>query len=352
MNLSNMTLAQLRYLVAVDRERSFREAAARSFVTQPALSQQIQKLEEELGIRVFDRSRQPVVPTELGERVLAQARAILREADRMADVVAESAGPVSGRFRLGILPTLAPTLLPLFLPSFARRHSLVELQIEEVQTERMLELLRADSLDGGIAATPLAAPQIEERALYRESFVLYAPASHPLARRRRVDQTALAAEPVWIMAEGHCFRNQVLQLCGTPRPVIAGAGGSVTFASGSFETLIRLVDEGFGITVLPELVAGTLPAAKQRACVRPFAPPAPTREVSFVHHRRHLRRAIADALVEAIAAAVPATKGGHTPPLDPRTVDPTPENPAGSARGRRRAPARSVARGDRRNRRA
>src|SRR4030095_4552225 len=139
MNLSSMTLAQLRYLVAVDRERSFREAAARCFVTQPALSQQIQKLEEELGIRVFDRSRQPVVPTERGERVLAQARTVLREADRMADVIAESAGPVSGRFRLGILPTLAPTLLPLFLPAFARRHSLVELQSPEVQTETMLE---------------------------------------------------------------------------------------------------------------------------------------------------------------------------------------------------------------------
>jgi LysR family hydrogen peroxide-inducible transcriptional activator len=161
-----MTLAQLRYLVAVSDERSFREAAARCFVTQPALSMQVRKLEDGLGVRVFDRSRQPVVPTELGERILAQARAVLREADRMADIVAESAGPLSGRYRLGILPTLAPTLLPLFVPSFARRHPLVELVIEEVQTDPMLERLRADALDGGIAATgPLAAQQIDERPL-------------------------------------------------------------------------------------------------------------------------------------------------------------------------------------------
>jgi len=349
-----MTLAQLRYLVAVDRERSFREAAARCFVTQPALSQQIQKLEEELGIRVFDRSRQPVVPTELGERVLDQERTILREADRMVDVIAESAGPVSGRFRLGILPTLAPTLLPLFLPAFARRHSLVELQIQEVQTETMLEWLRADALDRGIAATPLGAPQIEERPLYRESFVVYAPAGHPLTRRRRVDQTALAEEPVWIMAEGHCFRNQVLQLCGAPRPVIAGTGGAVTFASGSFETLIRLVDEGFGVTVLPELVASALPPAKRRARVRPFAPPVPTREVSFVHHRRHLRRAIADAIADAIEAALPQAGGSSAPPLDPLGAEPapTPESLAGSARDRRPERARSAARGGRRRPRA
>ena len=317
-----MTLAQLRYLVAVDNERSFREAAARCFVTQPALSMQIQKLEEELGVRVFDRSRQPVVPTELGERVLAQARAVLREAERMSDVVAESAGPLSGRYRLGILPTLAPTLLPLFVPAFARRHPLVELVIEEVQTDPMLERLRADSLDGGLAATPLGAPQIEERPIYREPLFVYVSPKHPLARKRRVEQSALAGEPVWIMAEGHCFRDQVLQLCGEPRSVVSGTGGAVRFASGSFETLVRMVDQGFGVTVLPELVVRTLPPAKRRSRVRPFAAPVPTREVSFLHHRRHLRRAIADALIDAVRAAVPAQTASGAPPLAPRLVTP------------------------------
>jgi LysR family transcriptional regulator, hydrogen peroxide-inducible genes activator len=318
MDLSNVTLAQLRCLVAVDRERSFREAAGRCFVTQPALSMQVQKVEAELGVKVFDRSRQPVVPTEIGERVLAQARTVLRETERLADVVAASAGPLSGRYRLGILPTLAPTLLPRFLPGFARRHPLVELVIEELQTEPMLERLRADALDGGLAATPLEAPQIEERPLFREPFFVYLPPGHALARRRRIAQEALPGKEVWILAEGHCFREQVLQLCGAPRSVVSGAGGAVRFASGSFETLVRLVDEGFGLTVLPDLLVRWLPATTRRAQVRPFTPPVPAREVSLLHHRRHLRRAIADALVEAIRAAVPRVSESTTAPLPPR----------------------------------
>ncbi|MBM4267907.1 MAG: hydrogen peroxide-inducible genes activator [Deltaproteobacteria bacterium] len=322
MNLSRVTLTQLGYLVAVERERSFRDAAKRSFVTQPALSQQIGKLEEELGVRVFDRSRQPVVPTEIGERILAQARAILREVERLGDVVAESAGPLSGRYRLGILPTLAPSLVPLFLPDFMRRHSLVELVVEEVTTEEMIERLRRDDLDGGLAATPLHTTEIAERPLYREPLHAYVSPGHPLARRRRIDQRELAKEPVWILGEGHCFREQVLQLCGPRRPVVAGGSGAVAFESATFETLIGLVDRDFGSTVLPDLVVRALLAAKRRERVRPFAPPVPSREVSLVSRRRHLRRAIADALAAAIEAAVPpelvASRRDRSRPLDPR----------------------------------
>lgn len=308
MNLSigSMTLSQLAYLVAVDRQRSFREAAASCFVTQPALSQQVAKLEEELGVRIFDRSRQPVVPTEAGEQVLAQARVILREAQRMSDVVAGLGGEVAGAYRLGILPTLAPTLLPRFLPGFVREHPRVELVVEELQTAAMLARLAGDTLDGGLAATPLHAPGIHERSLCRERFFVYAAAGHRLLRGRSVAQAELAAESVWIMGEGHCFRDQVLQLCGTGRTVSADGAGSVRFESGSFDTLVRLVDAGFGVTVLPELVLDTLPAARRKARVRPFAAPVPTREVSFVHSRDHLRRAIADALVDAIRSALPA----------------------------------------------
>jgi LysR family hydrogen peroxide-inducible transcriptional activator len=300
-----MTLSQLGYLVAVDRHRSFREAAASCFVTQPALSQQIAKLEEELGVRVFDRSRQPVVPTEPGEKILAQARVILREAARMADVVSGLGGELAGSYRLGILPTLAPTVLPRFLPGFVRRHPRVALVVEELQTAVMLARLADDTLDGGVAATPLHAPGIHERPLYREPFHVYAASGHRFLRARSVAQAALADESVWIMAEGHCFREQVLQLCGTGRTVAPAGAGSVRFESGNFDTLVRLVDADFGVTVLPELVIDTLPPARRRARVRPFAPPVPTREVSFVHSRDHLRGAIADALVEAIRGALP-----------------------------------------------
>jgi LysR family hydrogen peroxide-inducible transcriptional activator len=300
-----MTLSQLGYLVAVARQRSFRDGAAACFVSQPALSQQIKKLEEELGVRVFDRSRQPVVPTEAGERILAQARIILREAERMGEVVAGLSGELAGTYRLGILPTLAPTLLPRFLPAFVRSHPRVELVVEELQTAGMVARLGDDALDGGLAATPLHAPGIHERPLYREPFHVYVAAGHPLARRKAVRQSELARASVWIMAEGHCFREQVLQLCGTGRTVGTPGGGAVRFESGNFETLVRLVDADFGVTVLPELVIEGLPAARRRARVRPFAPPVPTREVSFVQARDHLRRAIADALVEHIRRALP-----------------------------------------------
>lgn len=305
MNLSTMTLAQLGYLVAVDRYRSFREAAASCHVTQPALSQQVQKLEEALGGRVFDRSRQPIVPTELGARVLTQARIVLREAERMGDVVTEATGAVAGRYRLGIIPTLAPTLLPLVLPRFVRKHPAVELVIEELQTEVLVARLEEDTLDGGLAATPLHARRIHERPLYREPFSVYVAANHPLAKRPRVGQRELAEQSVWIMAEGHCFREQVLQLCQGERVVSAPGGGSVEFVSGTFETLIRLVDANFGLTVLPELVIRALPAAQRKRHVRPFVPPVPVREVSFVHSRDHLRRAVADALVAELVASLP-----------------------------------------------
>lgn len=329
--LSTMTLSQLGYLVAVERQRSFREAAASCFVTQPALSQQILKLEEQLGVRVFDRSKQPVVPTEAGLRILAQARVILREAARMADVVAELSGEVAGTYRLGIIPTLAPTLLPRFLPSFVRRHPRVELVVEELQTAVMVARLADDTLDGGIAATPLHVAGLHERALCREPFQVYAASGHRLLRGKSVTQLQLAEESVWIMGEGHCFRTQVLQLCGTGRAVADEGGGSVRFESGNFETLVRLVDAGIGVTVLPELVIESLPAARRRARVRPFAPPVPTREVGFVHGRDHLRRAIADALVESIRASLPAAMvaraGGPG-----RVLDPVPERIGRAAR--------------------
>lgn len=328
--IANMTLSQLAYLVAVDRQRSFREAAASCFVTQPALSQQIHKLEEELGVRVFDRSRQPVVPTEPGEQVLAQARVILREAARMGDVVTGIAGEVAGTYRLGIIPTLAPTLLPRFLPAFVRRHPRVELVVEELQTAVMLARLTDDTLDGGLAATPLHAPGIHERPLYREPFHVYAASGHRFLRARSVAQAALAGESVWIMGEGHCFRDQVLQLCGTGRTVSAEGTGSVRFESGSFDTLVRLVDADFGVTILPELALAGLPPARRKARVRPFAPPVPTREVSFVHSRDHLRRAIADALVEEIRGVLPAelVAAAHA---GERVLSPLPQ-PSGPAR--------------------
>jgi len=291
MDLANLTLTQLRYVVAIDQFRSFRLAAEHCHISQPALSMQLGKLEETLGMTLFDRSRQPVVPTERGAVVVAQARTILRETERLGDLVQEGTA-IAGRYRLGVLPSLASTVVPLFLPEFSRRHGEVELIVEEVQTEPMLRALDSDALDGGIAVTPLGAPGVFERELFQEPFFVYLSPRHPLRRRARVRQSDLVGEQLWLMPEGHCFRTQVLQLCkADPTP------SSVRFESGSFETLVRLVDTGLGLTILPELAVRELSARRRNAQVRPFAAPVPVRQVSFVYRREHLRRATAEALI-------------------------------------------------------
>lgn len=326
MDLSNLTLTQLRYLVAVDRFRSFRSAAEHCHVSQPALSMQIGKLEETLGLSLFDRSRQPVVPTERGALVVAQARTILRETERLEDVVSVTS-PVAGRYRLGVLPSLAPTLVPLFVPDFSRRHPQVELVVEELMTDQMLQALDRDALDGGVAVTPLGAPGLHERELFQEPLYVYLSPAHALRRRARIRQSDLADEQLWLMPEGHCFRAQVLQLCSADR-ITAG----VRLESGSFETLIRLVDSGLGLTILPELVVRELPARRRKAQVRPFAPPIPVRQVSFVYLRAHLRRAVAEALIETIgerlgALGYRAKPRGQTAVLSPIATTPGASGP-------------------------
>jgi LysR family hydrogen peroxide-inducible transcriptional activator len=304
MDLSALTLTHLRYLVAIDSTRSFRAAADECHVSQPTLSTQLQKVEEIVGAKLFDRSRQPVIPTEVGARVVAQARIILRETKRLGDVA--QPGAPSGAFHLGVIPTLASSLVPLLLPRFAKKHPKVELVLEEVPTDRLVARLQDDSLDGGLAATPLGAPAVFERPVCREPLWVYLSPGHPLLRRARVRQSELADQCVWLMPEGHCFRTQVLHLCNLRRDAQRPCdGASVRFESGSFETLIRLVDAGLGMTVLPELVVRALPAATRRSRVRPFEGVTPVREVSFIRIREHLRREVADAIVDALLTTLP-----------------------------------------------
>lgn len=312
MDLANVTLTQLRYVVAVDRFRSFRLAAKHCHVSQPALSMQLGKLEELLDLVVFDRSRQPVVPTARGAAVVAQARAILHETERLAEV-AQGETEIAGRYRLGIIPSLAPTLVPRFLPAFSREYPKVELVVEEVQTDAMLRRLQDDSLDGGVAVTPLGAAGVHEQELFREPLYAYLPPRHALGKRARVRQSDLVDEQVWLMAEGHCFRTQVLHLCRVSQE---SERRGARFESGSFETLVRLVDAGQGVTVLPELVVQGLALPHQKKRVRPFAAPVPVRQVSFVHAREHLHRAIAGALISALKHATRGVGGaGRTPSI-------------------------------------
>lgn len=316
MDLAQVTLTQMRYAVAVHDAGSFRLAASRCAVTQSGLSMQIQKLEDLLGTVLFDRSRKPVLVTDEGTRALAQMRAVLRETERLGQVVAEEDGP-AGRYRLGVIPTLSATVLPLFLNRFVDRHPRVELVIEELKTDDILERLQSDTLDAGLAATPLHVPGLQEIAVGLERMLAYLPPGDPLLRKKSITQHDLAGRELWVMPEGHCFRSQVLAWCGSED---ATGPRRVRFESGSFETLIRLVDGGLGATVLPALVAGGLPTKRQRAQVRPLVAPVPVREIGLVTARADLRRRVTDALASGIRRGLDAAL--EPPPRRAIVLDP------------------------------
>lgn len=316
MDLGQVTLTQMRYAVAVEDAHSFRLAAERSHVSQAGLSMQLHKLEDLLGVVLFDRSKKPLLVTPEGAPVLGQMRAVLREIERLGQVVAEGEEP-AGPFRLGVIPTMSSTVLPLFLGGFASANPRVELTVEELRTEEIIARLRADSLDAGLLATPLRVPGLREEPLGREPMFAYLPPGDPLLRRDTVSQAALRDRDLWIMPEGHCFRSQVLSYCGhADRPHRL----PIRFESGSFETLVRLVDEGLGATVLPELVVQGLGTARRRARVRPLVSPVPLREIGVVTARSHLRRRVIDALAaeirRALAQVLPQERRGSVV-LDP-----------------------------------
>lgn len=331
-SLRSVTLTQLGYAVAVDTHRHFGAAAAACNVTQPTLSVQLGKLERALGVVLFDRSRAPVLPTDVGALIVAQARAVLREAARLGDVRDAAAGVVAGVLRLGVIPTLAPYLLPRMLPELQRRYPRMELVVEERLTDEIVDALRRDVLDAGIIASVPAAPDITDRLLFVEPFVAYVSAGHRLAARPSVRASDLLLDDLWLLNEGHCLRAQTVQLCRqrASRATAAAShrspssssssssvdGGACTtgarFESGNLETLKRLVEGGMGMTLLPTLAADDLMTDAQRRLLRPFATDAPAREVRLVerraHHKRHLLEPMLAVLLASLPAAVrPAT---------------------------------------------
>jgi len=318
MNLSALTVQQLRYLVAVDDLRNFRDAAATCHVTQPALSSQVKKAEELLGSPIFDRSRQPIVPTEHGIKILAQVRRALEQFDRIG-LVAKESDELSGHFRLGVIPTLASSILPLFVPDFVQRHPRVALEIIESKTEPMVRALREGTLDAGLAATPLGLSGVHEHSVCRETLYAYLPTGHRLCACDSIHQTDLLEEQLWLLADGHCFRNQVLSLCSVQRqsPLggVGGMGGRVDIDVGSFETLVGFVDAGLGVTVVPELFIRRLSPAQRKEQVRAFHSPEPAREIGFLVTRKQLRRDIFSTLLRVAHETVPPEL--HTPERGP-----------------------------------
>lgn len=299
-----MTLTQLEYILAVAKHQHFGRAARSCFVTQPTLSMQIQKLEDELGVVLFDRSKSPILATAEGEPILEQARVVIREERRLREIVEAGRGELVGEFRLSVIPTLSTYILPLFLQSFADAHPDLRLVIEECKTEDIVRQLRDDETDVGLLVTPLEEANLIERKLFYEPFHLFVAPDHPLAKKRKVREEDLDIREIWLLNKGNCFRDQVLNICAQASSKKRESEDAIRFESGSLETLKNMVLSSSGYTILPQLALENLPAA-QKKCVREFVAPVPTREVSLVHARSTLRVQAIEALEDAIRAAIP-----------------------------------------------
>lgn len=294
-----MTITQLKYCIAVAEYRNFTTAAQHVYVTQPTLSMQIQKLEQELDLKIFDRTQKPIGLTAVGEKIIQQAHLIVAESDRIQDVIQQEKGVIGGNFKLGIIPTVMSTLLPLFLQTVLKAYPKLILEIEEMPTQQIIENLEKGTLDAGIAATPLDYDHILEKPLYYEPFMVYTPTHSKLNKEKSIIADMLKNEQVLLLQDGHCFRNSALNICKIKHEVPL----PFEIKSGSFETLVQLAEEGLGITLLPYLHARKL-SDRQQVNLKSFKTPEPAREVSMIYHQRKLKLHIVEALHDKIRAII------------------------------------------------
>lgn len=295
-----MTISQLKYVLAVAEHKNFTLAAEKCFVTQPTLSMQIQKVEEELEVQIFDRSKKPIKLTDIGEKIVAQAKNIVNEANRMQDIVDQQKGFIGGEFRLGIIPTIMPTLLPMFLNTFIKKYPKVKLIIEELNTAEITTKLLNGQLDAAIAATPLQEDKIKEIVLYFEPFMVYTPEYHVLSQKKEITTDDLNTTEILMLQDGHCFRDGVLNLCKNAN---SNEDSHFRLESGSFETLMKLSDEGLGITLLPYLHTLQL-SEKDKLKTRHFIAPKPAREISLIYSKSELKIQIIEALRDTVAGVL------------------------------------------------
>jgi LysR family hydrogen peroxide-inducible transcriptional activator len=294
-----MTLTQLEYIVALDTSRHFVLASEKCFVTQPTLSMQIQKLEEELGVKIFDRTKQPVIPTEIGTSIIAQARVTLREAHLIKQIISDQKDILSGELRIGIIPTLAPYLLPPLYKYVREKYPQIDLVIREAITEEIIHELKHNRLDCGIVVTPLKDPSIKEDIVFYEELFVYVSKKNSLIDKKYVLASEIDPSQLWVLEEGHCFRSQILNLCELRK------SSDFHFKTGNIETLKRMVDKSDGITILPELAVMEFSKAELKL-VKRLKEPTPAREVSLVTHRDYVKSKLIKTLKEGILNIVPA----------------------------------------------
>lgn len=300
-----MNIQQLEYILAVDEHRHFARAADSCFVTQPTLSMMIQKLEDELDVRIFDRTRHPVAPTHIGRKIIDQARITLDCLRQVKEIVAEEKGLMQGTFRLGIIPTIAPYFLPLFLPRFVASYPGLQLVIHEMITSQSIENVIKGNIDGAILATPLNEARLTEHPLYYERFYAYVSDSMPCSEKAILGVDDIDGGRLWLLEEGHCFRSQILHYCNLRKKVPAGEEENIVYQAGSIETLIRMVDQHGGMTIIPEMAIRYLNPEQQQQ-LKPFADPMPVREISLVTRNDFIRQRMVDAFREETRQVLPS----------------------------------------------
>lgn len=292
------TISQLEYIIALDTFRHFGKAADHCFITQPTLSMQISKLEDNLGVKIFDRSRQPVIPTELGKTILLQARKIVNEVKKMEELIDDQRDIVSGSLRIGIIPTVAPYLIPLFATSFLKKYPEIQLSVEESLTENTLAKLKSEEIDVGIVVGPVDDPSIREIPIYYEKFLAYADGLN-FDEGAELSDKDLEVDRLWLLNEGHCFREQVLNICQN-----RNLENILNYQSGSLEALKRMVDKQGGVTLLPELATLDLNEVDRKKLYS-FKRPTPFREVTIVLKRDYLKKRLVEALQKEIVENLP-----------------------------------------------
>ena len=298
-----ITLTQLEYIVAIDEYRHFATAAEKCFVTQPTLSMQIKKLEDELGVIIFDRSRQPVVPTDLGAKLIEQARMTLSATQRIKEIIQEEQQEVEGTLKNGIIPTLAPYLLPVFIGPYIRKYPAVKVEVEELVSEEIIRRLKRDMLDVGLFVTPYHDEKIVERPVFYEEMLVYAHPDCELLKKKEVGHEDIVTSDIWMLGNGHCFRNQVVNLCEMSASQHKNL--PFEFESNSLETLMRIVDVEGGFTLIPELALQYMSPEKKKQ-VRSIANTKPLREVSVIYSRHFTKQRLITLLCDEIKSVVPA----------------------------------------------
>lgn len=295
-----MTLQQLEYILAVNQFRHFAKAAEYCRVTQPTLSAMIQKLEEELDTRIFDRSQQPVCPTPVGIHIIEQAQNILVQANRIKNIIEEEKYSLTGTFKLGILPTVAPYLLPRFFPQLMKKYPDLDIRVVEMKTNDIKKALQTGEIDAGIVASLAGMEELQQTPLFYEQFFAYVSREDALFNNEVIRTSDLNGEQLWLLDEGHCFRDQLVRFC----QMKSARASQLAYHLGSMETFMRMVESGKGVTFIPELAVLQLGDA-QKELVRSFAIPCPTRQVVLLTNKNFIRHTLLEVLVKEIKLSVP-----------------------------------------------